>query len=131
MTPRTGPLAGLRVAEHTEQLAGTFAGHLLAGLGAGVGRSTPSGYPILDRRKRVPPPPAADVVLADERGEPAVAGDPIRCAVRAWGRAGPRTSLPPDEALLQAVTGVHTMQWSWSGRPVWLVTPVEIGRAHV
>src|SRR5262249_15759262 len=27
-------------------------------------------------------------------------------------------------ALLAAATGVQSLQWSWSGRPVWLVTPV-------
>src|SRR5262249_36957143 len=78
---------------------------------------------ILDRRKHVGAAGAEpDAAIADETGEPARA--PITCAVRAWGRSGPRTALPPDEALVQAATGVHTLQWSWSGRPVWLVTPV-------
>ncbi|MGH7895496.1 MAG: CoA transferase, partial [Candidatus Binatia bacterium] len=48
----------------------------------------------------------------------------IACRVRAWGGRGPRATLPPDEALVQAATGVQSLQWSWSGQPVWLATPV-------
>ena len=42
-------------------------------------------------------------------------------------RLGPwraASALPPDEALVQAATGVQALQWSWTGRPVWLVTPI-------
>jgi crotonobetainyl-CoA:carnitine CoA-transferase CaiB-like acyl-CoA transferase len=81
---------------------------------------------VLDRRKAVEPrrgrDAEPDAVVADEAG--VADGAPIVCRVSAWGRTGPRTSLPPDEALVQAATGVQTLQWSWSGRPVWLVTPV-------
>ena len=117
-----GPLDGLSVREDTSGLAATFGGHLLAGLGAGVHRPRPSAFPILDRRKRVEPSPRTVAVLADE-STPAE-GAPITCSVRAWGRTGPRARLPPDEALVQAATGVHGLQWSWSGRPVWLATPI-------
>jgi len=116
------PLAGLSVREDTHGLAATFGGHLLAGLGAAVHRAGPSAFPILDRRKRIAVAAHVDVVLADESGR--ADGAPIACSVRAWGRSGPRAGLPPDEALVQAATGVHALQWSWSGRPVWLVTPI-------
>ena len=116
------PLADLVVHEDTAGLAGTFAGHLLAGLGAAVHRSRASAFPLLDRRKRSVAPASPDVTLVDEAGR--LAPGPIACSVRAWGRTGPRTVLPPDEALVQAATGVQALQWSWSGRPVWLATPV-------
>src|SRR5258706_324897 len=102
--------------------AATFAGHLLAGLGARVHRTAPSPFPILDRRKRDDATTVVDAVVADESGT--AGGAPIECEVRAWGRTGPRTSLPPDEALVQAATGVQALQWSWSGAPVWLATPI-------
>jgi crotonobetainyl-CoA:carnitine CoA-transferase CaiB-like acyl-CoA transferase len=124
VTAADAPLDDLCVAEHGDGLAPAFAGSLLAGLGARVERERPSRFPILDRRKAARGAAAVGAVVHDERGAPDVGGDPIRCAVRAWGARGPRTALPPDEALVQAATGVHAMQWSWSGRPVWLVTPV-------
>jgi crotonobetainyl-CoA:carnitine CoA-transferase CaiB-like acyl-CoA transferase len=117
-----GALAGLSVREETRGLAATFAGHLLAGLGAAVHRARASGFPILDRRKRADRVQAPDAVIADESSDADDA--PIACSVRAWGRTGPRIGLPPDEALVQAATGVQALQWSWTGRPVWLVTPV-------
>jgi crotonobetainyl-CoA:carnitine CoA-transferase CaiB-like acyl-CoA transferase len=116
------PLGGLAVAEDTTGLAGTFAGHLLAGFGAAVHRAGPSPFPILDRRKRTRPAQDAAVAIADESRTMPVA--PIGVRVRAWGRTGPRTSLPPDEALVQAATGVQALQWSWGGHPVWLATPI-------
>ena len=122
MTRDDGPLDDVTVREDAHGLAATFAGHLLAGLGARVHRTTPSAFPILDRRKRDDAAAVAGVDLADESGTTADA--PIACDVRAWGRTGPRASLPPDEALVQAATGVQALQWSWSGRPVWLATPI-------
>jgi crotonobetainyl-CoA:carnitine CoA-transferase CaiB-like acyl-CoA transferase len=115
-------LDGLVVREATRGLAGTFGGHLLAGLGAAVHREAASAFPILDRRKRIGASGAANAVIADESAD--AGGAPIACNVRTWGRTGPRTMLPPDEALVQAATGVQTQQWSWSGRPVWLATPM-------
>jgi len=115
-------LDGLVVREATRGLAGTFGGHLLAGLGASVHREEDSAFPILDRRKRKGAPGRVDAVVADESAD--ADGAPIACRVRAWGRTGPRTALPPDEALVQAATGMQTQQWSWSGRPVWLATPM-------
>jgi crotonobetainyl-CoA:carnitine CoA-transferase CaiB-like acyl-CoA transferase len=111
----------LTVREDARGLAATFAGSLLAGLGARVVRTEPGAFPVLDRRKHVGAVPAADAALADESG---AADAPIACRVSAWGRGGPRASLPADEALVQAATGVQALQWSWSGRPVWLVTPI-------
>ena len=125
MTPPDGALAGLTVREDTRGLAATFGGHLLAGLGAVVHRDAPSPFPILDRRKRTEGSGLPDAVVADESGR--ADGAPIACSVRAWGRTGPRAGLPPDEALVQAATGVQALQWSWSGRPVWLVTPIVSG----
>ena len=121
MTPEGGALAGLTVREETCGLAATFGGHLLAGLGAAVHRTEASAFPILDRRKRLERVAQPEAVLADE---PGADGASIVCNVRAWGRTGPRAALPPDEALVQAATGVQALQWSWTGRPVWLVTPV-------
>jgi crotonobetainyl-CoA:carnitine CoA-transferase CaiB-like acyl-CoA transferase len=118
-----GPLDDLTVHETTRGLAATFAGHLLGGLGARVYRPRPDPFPILGRRKRIESmPPPCEASIGDEGHAPVDA--PIPCAVRAWGVRGPRTALPPDEALVQAATGVHVLQWSWAGRPVWLVTPV-------
>src|SRR5689334_18588226 len=121
MPPETA-LDGLVVREATRGLAGTYAGHLLAGLGAAVHRETASAFPILDRRKRVGTSASAGAVVADESAP--ADGAAIACSVRAWGRSGPRTTLPPDEALVQAATGVQALQWSWTGRPVWLATPI-------
>lgn len=122
MTRDGHPLDGLAVAARTTGLAGTFAGHLLAGLGAAVHRAAPSPFPILERRMHAGPPASAGIALADEASP--VPDAPIAVRVRAWGRTGPRATLPPDEALVQAATGVQALQWSWSGRPVWLATPV-------
>jgi crotonobetainyl-CoA:carnitine CoA-transferase CaiB-like acyl-CoA transferase len=121
VTSADGALAGLTVREETRGLAATFGGHLLAGLGAAVHRAGVSAFPVLDRRKRLGAVPQTDAVIADEQDADAAS---IACSVRAWGRTGPRAGLPPDEALVQAATGVQALQWSWSGRPVWLVTPV-------
>jgi crotonobetainyl-CoA:carnitine CoA-transferase CaiB-like acyl-CoA transferase len=67
----------------------------------------------------------ADVRLADEtapEADPAAGG--IDCRVSAWGAKGHPQGLPADEALVAAITGSQAMQWSWTGRPVWLVTPL-------
>ena len=138
------PLAGLRVVERASGLAASYAGFLLAGLGAevmkverpGAARVLP-GAAVIERAKRSatldlaraddaacwePLIACADVVLDDD-GTPEVpaAEGPVRCRVSAWGGA---SDLPSDEALVAAASGVHAMQWSWSRRPVWLVTPI-------
>src|SRR5438034_664733 len=138
------PLADLRVVERASGLAASYAGFLLAALGAevvkveppGAARTVP-GASVVERGKRpaiLDPARAADVacwgalvagadaVLGDESA-PEVPATPglVRCRVSAWGGA---SDLPPDEALVAAASGVHAMQWSWSRRPVWLVTPV-------
>src|SRR5262249_11421327 len=119
------PLQDVRVVESVRGLAGAYAGFLLAELGADVHAAQPAGGPVLDRRKRAAAAPAnVDAVLRDADA-PAVAGAaPVRCRLSAWGQRGPRRHLPPDEALLAAATGVQSLQWSWSGRPVWMVTPM-------
>src|SRR5437667_333430 len=138
------PLADLRVVERASGLAASYAGFLLAALGAevvkveppGAARTVP-GASVVERGKRpatLDPARTADVacwgalvagadaVLGDESA-PEVPATPglVRCRVSAWGGA---SDLPPDEALVAAASGVHAMQWSWSRRPVWLVTPV-------
>ena len=138
------PLAGLRVVERASGLAASYAGFLLAGLGAevmkverpGAARVLP-GAAVIERAKRSATLDLAraddaacwealiacvDVVLDDD-GAPEVpaAEGPVRCRVSAWGGA---SHLPSDEALVAAASGVHAMQWSWSRRPVWLVTPI-------
>src|SRR5213083_36692 len=138
------PLADLRVVERGSGLAASYAGFLLAALGAevvkveppGAARTVP-GASVVERGKRpaiLDPARAADVacwgalvagadaVLGDESA-PEVPATPglVRCRVSAWGGA---SDLPPDEALVAAASGVDAMQWSWSRRPVWLVTPV-------
>lgn len=129
------PLAGVRVVERARGLAAGYAGFLLSELGAdvirleavGAERAHP-GEHVLHRGKRsadlsfAVAARGADVVLADEE-LPAHPGA-IGCRVRAWGGAGPRAELPDDAALLAAATGLAATQWSWSGRPVWLVTPM-------
>jgi crotonobetainyl-CoA:carnitine CoA-transferase CaiB-like acyl-CoA transferase len=116
------PLDGLRVREDARGLAAVVGGSLLAGLGAQVTRDAASAFPMLDRRKHVERATPIDVIVADESGTDD--GAAIGCRVSAWGRSGPRAGLPPDEALVQAATGVQALQWSWSGSPVWLVTPI-------
>jgi len=126
------PFADLRVLEWTGELAGAAAGFLLAGFGADVVTARAAATPgerVLDRDKaRVDAAAAAglvgraDVVLSDETA-PSLAASPggIACRVSGWGGA---SELPPDDALLAAATGIQTMQWSWAGRPVWIVTPM-------
>jgi crotonobetainyl-CoA:carnitine CoA-transferase CaiB-like acyl-CoA transferase len=132
------PLAGLTVAEWASGLAARYAGFLLAELGAEVTAlgemGDDPGDRVLARRKRVVAPgraddgwqrlgAAADVVLTDQPDAPVPDGRVV-CRVSAWGAAGPRRDDPFDEALLAAVAGVQSFQWSWSGDPVWLVTPM-------
>src|SRR5216110_2541014 len=138
------PLADLRVVEGASGLAASYAGFLLAALGAevvkleppGAARTMP-GAAVVERGKRSATldlaraadaacwealVAGADAVLGDESA-PEVPATPglVRCRVSAWGGA---SDLPPDEALVAAASGVHAMQWSWSRRPVWLVTPI-------
>jgi len=137
--PEAPPLTGLRVLERASSLAATYAGFLLSEVGAevvkvetaGVARPTPGDH-VLARGKRSVALDASgwrhllecvDVVLVDDTAPPPDADRGlVRCRVSAWGRTGAR--LPPDEALLAAATGVQALQWSWSRRPVWLVTPM-------
>src|SRR5437016_1178878 len=137
------PLADLRVVERASGLAASYAGFLLAALGAEVvkveppGAACTPGASVVERGKRpatLDPARAADVacwgalvagadaVLGDESA-PEVPATPglVCCRVSAWGGA---SDLPPDEALVTAASGVHAMQWSWSRRPVWLVRPM-------
>ena len=130
------PLAGLTVAERARGLAARYAGFLLAELGAEVTAcgevGDAPGDRVLGRRKCFVPAgrerwarlaASADMVLTDDLGAP-LPDDRIACVVSAWGTSGLRRDDPFDEALLAAVAGVQTFQWSWSGDPVWLVTPV-------
>jgi crotonobetainyl-CoA:carnitine CoA-transferase CaiB-like acyl-CoA transferase len=141
-----GPLAGLRIVERVDGLAGGFAGFLLAGLGAEVvrveapGAAHAPGERILHRGKRsvaldlatrddgpcwVALVGGADAVVTGERGPGVDAAEGlVRCGVTTWGADGHPEGLSPDEALVAATTGVHALQWSWAQRPVWLVTPV-------
>ena len=119
------PLQGVRVVESVRSLAGAYAGFLLAELGADVHAAQPAGGPVLDRRKRAAAAPSnVDAVLHDADAPAIASAAPVRCSLSAWGERGPRRHLPPDEALLAAATGVQSLQWSWSGRPVWMVTPM-------
>src|SRR5882724_9571197 len=138
------PLADLRVVERASGLAASYAGFLLAALGAEVVKVEPPGAArilpgaaVMERGKRSATldvaravdaacrealVAGADAVLGDESMPrvPAVEGL-VCCRVSAWGGA---SDLPSDEALVAAACGVHAMQWSWSRRPVWLVTPM-------
>jgi crotonobetainyl-CoA:carnitine CoA-transferase CaiB-like acyl-CoA transferase len=125
------PLAGLRVVEHAGDLPARYAGFLLGELGAHVARlpvADVGRHPVLDRRKVDAGAGAfggADVVLADRPIEASGApAEVVRCDVSGWGRSGPRRDDPFDEALVTALAGIQTFQWSWSGSPVWLVTPL-------
>jgi crotonobetainyl-CoA:carnitine CoA-transferase CaiB-like acyl-CoA transferase len=119
------PLLGLHVTESAGGLAGTYAGFLLAELGATVHTLHATGGPVLDRRKqRAAARASVDAVLCDEERSLVEGAAPVRCRITTWGARGPRRHLPPDEALVAAATGVQSLQWSWSGRPVWLVTPM-------
>jgi crotonobetainyl-CoA:carnitine CoA-transferase CaiB-like acyl-CoA transferase len=131
------PLADLRVIESAGGLAARYAGFLLAGLGAevvtleppGLSRTAPADR-VLGRGKRSVTGgeecrralvACADVLIVDDETPAAPDGVPITCRVSAWGG---HATLPPDEGLVAAATGVHALQWSWTGRPVWLVTPI-------
>jgi len=135
--PELPPLAGFRILERARSLAATYAGFLLSELGAEVvkveaasaARAT-AGDHVLARGKRSVSLDAGaerallvrvDGVLTDE-SMPPPDSELVRCRVSAWGRAA--VGLPPDEALLAAAGGAQALQWSWSGRPVWLVTPM-------
>jgi crotonobetainyl-CoA:carnitine CoA-transferase CaiB-like acyl-CoA transferase len=150
MAAGSPPLAGTRVVERTTGLAGRYAGFLLSELGAEVvtverrPRARQAADHVLDRGKRSVVLDVerqadaacwdallggADAVVTDEGApEPAPPSGAvdglIRCRVTAWGRGGHPRGLPPDEALVAAVTAVQSMQWSWAGSPVWLVTPM-------
>jgi crotonobetainyl-CoA:carnitine CoA-transferase CaiB-like acyl-CoA transferase len=138
-----GPLAGVHIVERAASLGATFAGFLLAGLGADVLKIEPRGTVdtpgdrVVQRGKRriVLDPEAsgawasfvesADVVLTDEVvAEPEPRADAVHVRVTGWGRQGHPRGLPPAEALLAAASGAQALQWSWARRPVWLVTPV-------
>jgi crotonobetainyl-CoA:carnitine CoA-transferase CaiB-like acyl-CoA transferase len=142
-----GPLGGIRVVECAAGLPASYAGFLLAGLGAEVVRIEPApaapgavGDRVLHRGKRSAVLPdgdaraaacrsalytSADVLLADEstpEAEPAEGR--IDCRLSAWGAGGHPRGLPADEALVGALTGAQAMQWSWARSPVWLATPL-------
>src|SRR5437773_1150578 len=96
------PLAGIRVVEHADALAATYAGYLLRELGAEVIRleagkgPRASGEHVLQRGKHsvaiesagsgcvAALRETADVVLGDETAPPDPAG-PIACRVTMWG----------------------------------------------
>ena len=132
MAGEAPPLAGIRMVEWAEGLACSFAGFLLAALGADVvtieaaGARRTSAASVLQRGKRSVDAACwdacvrgADVTLTDEAGPAVEAGDGlIACRVIAWGDAGAPRGLPPEEPLIAAMTGVQVMQWSWAGRPV-------------
>ena len=101
MASDQGPLGGLRVVEHASGLAASYAGFLLAGLGADVvkveaaatTRPRPGDH-VLHRNKRSIDVDAAawrtlvagaDAVVTDE-GAPDVPADAglVRCRVTAW-----------------------------------------------
>jgi hypothetical protein len=124
-----GPLGGTRVVERAAGLSASYAGFLLAALGAEVvrvdGADTPAlaaGDHVLRRAKlsvlldEAATPwralcASADVLLADEAApEVSLASRRIDCRVSAWGPAGHPLGLPDDEALVAAITGSQAMQ---------------------
>jgi len=130
------PLRGLRIVEYARDLPARYAAFLLADLGAEVCALRDGArdrHPVLDRRKRILEVASAagraafrdaDAVLADRPIDGDAPADVVWCEVSGWGRRGPRRDEPYDEALVTALAGIQTFQWSWSGRPVWLVTPI-------
>src|SRR5262249_890568 len=131
-------LAGVHVVEWPGGLAGSFAGFLLATLGADVvtleaptAQPTPASR-VLHRGKRSVDTACwdacvrgADVTLTDEAGPAVEATDGlVACRVTTWGDLGAPGGLPADEPLVAGVMGVQAMQGSWVGRPVWIVTPM-------
>src|SRR2546427_7807224 len=135
------PLADLRVVERASGLAASYAGFLLAALGAevvkveppGAARTLP-GAAVVERGKRaatLDPAGAADAacwgalvagadaVLGDESApEVAAMAGLVRCQVSAGGGA---SALPSHEAPVAAGTRVHAPPWAWCRRPRWLV----------
>jgi crotonobetainyl-CoA:carnitine CoA-transferase CaiB-like acyl-CoA transferase len=142
-----GPLGEIRVLECASGLAVSYAGFLLAGLGAEVVRIEPAagspgaaGDHVLRRDKRsvvlrdgdsraeacrLALYASADALISDGTApEAKVVEGRVDCRVSPWGAGGHPQGLPADEALVAAVTGAQAMQWSWAGRPVWLLTPL-------
>ena len=113
MAGEAPPLAGIRMVEWAEGLAGSFAGFLLAALGADVvtieaaGARRTSAASVLQRGKRSVDAVCwdacvrgADVTLTDEAGPAVEAGDGlIACRVIAWGDAGAPRGLLSAGAL--------------------------------
>jgi crotonobetainyl-CoA:carnitine CoA-transferase CaiB-like acyl-CoA transferase len=130
------PLSDLGVVEYGRDLPTRYAGFLLSELGAEVTAlrgAEDEWHPVLDRKKHRATPrtvqaywalEAADAVLADAPITGETQTDVVWCEVSAWGPTGPRRGERYDEALVAALAGIQTFQWSWSGRPVWLVTPL-------
>ncbi len=152
------PLAGIRVLEHAEGIAGPTAGWLLREAGAEVLKverpegdrlrgslgfhalNRGKGSVVLDlgdeshREELRRLAAAADVVVVDEaegRLERVGLGYDARkwpslvwCSAPMFGRHGPRAGLPPDDALVEAASGIAAMQWSYARTPVHLVTPI-------
>ncbi|MGH7819627.1 MAG: CoA transferase, partial [Candidatus Binatia bacterium] len=77
---------------------------------------------------------AADVVVVDEiesRLEHFGLGYDAKrwpslvwCSVPMFPRDGAFAGTPPVDALAEAVSGISAMQWSYSGKPVYFVTPM-------
>ncbi|HWP66001.1 MAG TPA: CoA transferase, partial [Candidatus Limnocylindria bacterium] len=134
--PASLPLDGVGIVEYGRDLPTRYAGFLLAELGAEVTAlraSADDRHPVLDRRKHRAALgtvqaywalEAADAVLADGPIDGQTQPNVVWCDVTAWGSTGPRRGERFDDALVSALAGIQAFQWSWSGAPVWLVTPL-------
>ena len=143
----SGPLAGIRVLDAAEGIAGPYAAMFLADQGADVVKvESPSGDPYrsdpgfqtVNRNKRSVVVaadavtevliPAADVVIVDRPGR----ADGLRAAnptavivtMPPWGERGPKVGDPVSRTLLHAATGIAWNQQSYAEVPVDVVVPL-------
>lgn len=70
------------------------------------------------------PPKQARALGIDYRRLSAANPSLVYCAMPLYGSRGPWADLPPDDALLAAVSGIAGAQWSYRDNPVYLVTPI-------
>jgi crotonobetainyl-CoA:carnitine CoA-transferase CaiB-like acyl-CoA transferase len=109
------PLAGIVVADRSEELAAAIAAGILASYGAEVVRGDA---------------PGADVVHGGDPGGPVGRPDAVRSTVSAYGPAGPRAGWPGGPGVAEAATGM-SVRWSGPDDPGPSGYPLaELGAGH-
>jgi formyl-CoA transferase/CoA:oxalate CoA-transferase len=140
-TSETGPLAGVVVVDRSDNVAGRYAGQLLADLGADVIRFDGRGgrddallrnrilLPDGDAGARCAALDAADVLLTGPRrdtghGEFSPRPGLIRCTVSPFGVDGPWAGRAGDDLIVQALAGAMEITGEPGRPPVRMGAPV-------